>query len=108
MSEKQLEEEDRLFFKSLLKSFSRSFFRSLSQTRARTRSQTRSMVESESASSNSESASSAYLSVIESDTTERDLARSIREQSVDDVLINQYVTRMFKTFFQNNIQDHEL
>ncbi len=108
MSKKQLEEEDRLFFKSLLKSFSRSFFRSLFQTRARTRSQTRSMIESESASSNSELASSASLSVIESDTTERNLARSIREQSVNDVLINQYVIRMFRTFFQNNIQDHEL
>ncbi len=106
MSEKQFEEEDRLFFKSFLRSFFRSFF----QTRARTRSQTRSMIESESAQSNSnlESTSSAFLSMNESDTTKRNLARSIREQSVDDVLINQYVTRTFHTFFQNNIQDHEL
>ncbi len=100
MSGKQLENE-RLLSKSSTRSFS--------QTRARTRSQTRLMTESESASSDSESASSASLSVIESDTTERDLARSIREQSViDDVLINQYVTRMFETFFQNKIRDHEL
>jgi hypothetical protein len=106
MSEKQFEKKDRLFFKSSL----RSFFRSLFQTRARTRFQTRSMIESESASSNSnsESTSSASLSMNESDTTKRDLARSIRKQSVNDVLINQYVTRIFHTFFQNNIQDHEL
>jgi hypothetical protein len=97
MSEKHFE-EDRQFFKSLLK----SFFRSLSQTRVRTRSQTRSMIESE---SEQESTS---LSMTESDTTERDLARNIREQSVNDVLINQYVIRMFETFFQSNIQDHEL
>ncbi len=97
MSEKQFENE---------KLLSRSSTRSLSQTRARTRSQTRTMIES--ASSNSESASSASFSIAESNTTERDLARIIREQSVDDVLINQYVTWMFKTFFQNNIQDHEL
>jgi hypothetical protein len=97
MSEKHFE-EDRKFFKSFLKSFFRSFF----QTRVRTRSQTRSMIESE-----SESESTSF-SMTESDITERDLARSIRNQSVDDVLINQYVTRMFETFFQNNIQDHEL
>ncbi len=105
MSEKQFEEkENRLFFKSLLKLRSRS----LSQTRARTRSQTRSMIELESTSSNSKSALSASLSVTESDTTERDLARNIREQSVNNVLINQYVIRMFRTLFQNNIQDQKL
>ncbi len=93
MSEKQFENKKLLFKLST---------RSLFQTRACTRFQTRSMIKSESdrVSSNSESASLVSFSVIESDITKRDLARSIREQSVvDDILINQYVIRMFKTFF---------
>jgi hypothetical protein len=47
------------------------------------------------------------LSVIASDTSERQLQRLVREKSTEE-LINEYMSRMFNIYLKHNIQDIDL
>jgi hypothetical protein len=94
MSEKQFEK------RSLFKAFSRqfSFSRQLSSSRSRSTS------EQERASFEQERASS---SVVESDVSDQELQRIVRDES-SEKLINEYVRRRFQSYLDNNVEDVDL
>ncbi len=51
-------------------------------------------------------------SIVDSEISERELQRSIREtleeQKLLNALINHYVSRMFQTYVEHNINDYDL
>jgi hypothetical protein len=98
MSEKGKQSEERL----LVKRFSRSFFRTRSQSQfSQMTDQTSDPV-----------IGRAPSSVVDSEISDRELQRSIREtlegQESSDALINHYVTRMFQTYVEHSINDYDL
>ncbi len=96
MFEKEKQSKERLF----VKRFSRSFFR------------IRSSFKSSSQSSMIDSAIKRALSIVESEISKRELQRGIREtlekQESSNALINYYVSRMFQTYVEHNINDYDL
>jgi hypothetical protein len=96
MLEKEKQSKERL----LVKRFSRSFFR------------TRFSFKSSAQSSMIDSAIERASLVVDSEINERELQRSIRETSEEqkssDALINHYVSRMFQTYVEHNINDYDL
>jgi hypothetical protein len=97
MSKKEKQSKERLLVKRLSRSFfkTRSFFKSFSQ----------SQIADHMTDSTIERASS---SVADSEISERELQRSIREtleeQESSDALINHYVSRMFQTYVEHSIK----
>jgi hypothetical protein len=102
MSENQFEK--RSLFKAFSRSFS-SFSRLLLFFRSRSTSeQGRASPEQERASLEQERASS---SVVESDTSDQELQRIVRDES-SEKLINEYVRRRFQSYLDNNVEDVDL
>jgi hypothetical protein len=87
MSEKQFEK------RSLFKTLSRQF----SSSRQSSSSRSRSISEQERASS----------SVVESNISDRELQRIVRDES-SEKLINEYVRRRFQSYLDNNVEDVDL
>ncbi len=98
MSEKQFEK------RSLFKALSRqlSFSRQSSSSRSRsTFEQERALFEQERASFEQERASS---SVVESDVSDQEFQRIVRDES-SEKLINEYIRRRFQSYLNNNVED---
>ncbi len=101
MFEKEKQSEERLLVKRFSRSFSRirSFFKSFSQ----------SLMTDQIADLTVERASS---SVVDSNINERELQRNIREtlekQESSDALTNHYVSCMFQTYVEHNINNYDL
>ncbi len=91
MSEKQFEK------RSLSKAFSRQFSFSRS----------RSTSEQERASSDQSEQERASSSVVESDASDQELQRIVRDES-SEKLINEYVRRRFQSYLNNNVEDVDL
>jgi hypothetical protein len=101
MSEKQLEK--RSLFKALSRQF--SFSRQSSSSRSRsTFEQERASLEQERASFEQERASS---SIVESDVSDQELQRIIRDES-SEKLINEYIKRRFQSYLNNNVENVDL